>query len=365
VSMPSGTTKEDPRSPRVAWECNTSAPELAAWLKACGTAVLLTHSKPDGDAAGSTLALARTLDRIGLRTEVWYVGPIPRWLDQIGGDTARREFAPARPTEPADGKPWQRDRLPDAIVVMDTGTWPQLIEMRAWLEPLAARTAVIDHHLHGDGEVGARRLIRTADAATAQVVAPLCCELLGLPAEKLPVQIAEPLYLGLATDTGWFRLSNVKPATMRLAASLLETGVDHTRLYGLIEQQDTAARWKLLGRALSTLELHDNDRIALMRLTLKDFQDCGADRNDTGGFADMVLSVATVRVVAIISEGETAPGDPPMTKVSMRSKPGPDAVDVNAATMKLGGGGHAKAAGAKMVGVRMDEAKQKVLGALR
>jgi hypothetical protein len=88
----------------------------------------------------------------------------------------------------------------------------------------------------------------------------------------------------------------------------MATGVNHTRLYEMIEQRDVASRWKLLGRALSSLELHDNGRVALMQLSLRDFADCGADRNDTSGFADMVLHIETVRVAAVVSEAETAPG---------------------------------------------------------
>jgi phosphoesterase RecJ-like protein len=153
---------------------------------------------------------------------------------------------------------------------------------------------------------------------------------------------------------------------MRLAADLLEAGVDHTRLYAMIEQRDGAPRWKLLGRSLSSLELHDGGRIAIMKLRSADFDDCGADRNDTSGFADMVLSIETVRVSVILTEGELPAGsrDAPVTKVSMRSKPGPHAVDVNNATNALGGGGHARAAGAKMDGVSLETARERVLAVL-
>jgi phosphoesterase RecJ-like protein len=328
--------------------------------------VVLTHAKPDGDAAGSTLALCRALRHRGIDASVWYVGPLPRWLKELARDTPVRELVPGRPLQPAD--PPTAGPLdaspPDAAVILDTGSWSQLAEVRPWLESSGVRRIVIDHHLHGDGNSGQLRLIRPTDASTAQVLEPVCTRLLGCEAGSLPVDVAEPLYLGTATDTGWFRLSNVKPATLEHAAALLRAGVDHTRLYEIIEQRDSAGRWRLLGRALSSLELHDSRRIALMQLTLRDFQLAGADRNDTSGFADMLLTIETVRVAAVISEGEVGPGEPPMTKVSMRSKPGADAVDVNAATIKLGGGGHARAAGVKMPGVTMAEARRRVLEAL-
>ena len=180
---------------------------------------------------------------------------------------------------------------------------------------------------------------------------------------KLPRNVAEPLYLGIATDTGWFRHSSVTPATLRLTADLLQAGVDHTRLFRVIEQQDQASRWRLLGRALRSLELHDNGRIALLSLTLEDFRDSGADRNDTSGFADMLLTVASVQLSVVFTEQESAPGREALTKLSLRSKPGPDAIDVNALASRLGGGGHARAAGAK-INAPIDQARAIFLKAI-
>jgi phosphoesterase RecJ-like protein len=302
------------------------------------------------------MAVCRSLRLVGVDASVWYVGPTPRWLPEIAGDTPHSVLPPGAPATPGPA--------PDAVVVTDTGSWTQLAELADWLRPLRDRTTIVDHHLHGDGEAARMRLIRTTDAASTQVIAPVCAELLGVPAARLPRDVAQALYLGLATDTQWFRLSNVTPATMRLGADLLEAGAEHTKLYETIEQQDSAARYRLLGRALSSLELHHDGTVALMRLTLRDFADCGADRNDTGGFADMVQHIGSVRVAGVLTEGETRPGDPPLTKVSLRSKPGPGAVDVNAVTRALGGGGHARAAGAKMPGVPLDEARRRLLALL-
>lgn len=339
------------------WESNTSVEEAVALLRDGGAkrAVCLTHAKPDGDAAGSTLAIARSLRRIGVDARVSYVGPAPRWLAGFAGETPIEVVGSGRAFEPGGGEP-------DLVVVSDTGSWSQLAEASEWLRGRRDRTIVFDHHLHGDGEVGARRVISKDAAATTQVIAPVCAGVLGVEVEGLPLEVASALYMGLATDTQWFRLSNVAPATLRLAADLMQAGVDHTAMYEMIEQQDAASRWMLLGRALSSLELHAGGRVAMMRLTLADFAECGADRNDTGGFADMVLHVASVRVSMVLTEAGGAEG--PVTKVSMRSKPGADAIDVNALTRQLGGGGHARAAGAKMTGVTMEEARRRVLGLL-
>lgn len=349
------------------WATNTTVEQVAATMRKARSVVVTTHAKPDGDAIGSALAVARSLRHGGADVAVWLTGPLPRWTREMCDRTPEREFQPGRPLTPADGQVWENPD-PDLAVVVDTGSWNQVAELRPWLEGRAERTIIMDHHLHGDAPMASRRIVDSTSASCTQVVAPVCAALMGASsAAGLPADVAEPLYLGLATDTGWFRYSSVTPATLRLAADLVEAGVNHTRLYRVIEQQDNAARWRLLGRALSSLVLHDiggAGRIATMRLTLGDFRQTGADQNDMSGFADMVLTVASVEVSVVLSESPVAPGEPPLTKFSLRSKPGPGAVDVNAVAKKLGGGGHARAAGAKMR-AGLDDAQRALLEALR
>jgi phosphoesterase RecJ-like protein len=360
--------------PASAWATNATPEQIVARLReaihaaaAGGAPILLfTHAKPDGDAAGSTLALCRAINLAAGRdaAQVWYAGPFPRWLDELAAEPAAS--APIRKLGGTGIAPVTASQHP-AILVLDTGSWPQLTEVELLLRANFERAIVIDHHLHGDADSGATKLIETAAAATTEVVAPICVGLLGLdgPAE-LPRPIAEPLYLGLATDTGWFHHSNVRAATMRLAADLIDAGVDTARLYQLVEQRDGPSRWRLLGRALNSLQLRPLSRggdVALMRLSLDDFARAGANRNDTGGFADMVMSIESVRVCAVLSEGEIEPGEPPLTKISLRSKAGPGEIDVNEISRSLGGGGHARAAGAR-VRAPLDEAERQLLAAL-
>lgn len=327
-----------------AWQSNTSLSEMASMLRTCRTAVVLTHAKPDGDAIGSSVAVAHSLRRAGVNVECWFVGPSPRWLTNMtGGDSGGLNV---RELSDAQGVP--ESATPDAVVIVDTGSWPQLAEVRGFIEArlnAGACVCVVDHHLRGD--VAARRLIDSTAASCTQVLAPLCCELVGCASPAaLPKEIAEALYLGLATDTGWFRFSSVMPATLRLAAELMQAGVEHTRLYRMIEQQDHAARWKLFGRALRTLELHRSASVATMLLHIEDFEQTGATPNDTSGFADMMLTIASVELSCVLIESPSVSG--PLTKISLRSKPGERAIDVNELASRLGGGGHARAAGAKV-----------------
>lgn len=359
MNMPTAAPSTSNHAATVPWSTNSTFDQIAADLRHASSVVVTTHAKPDGDAAGSTLAVARALKHANIPVEVWCIGPLPRWMRGLFGGTPLREFTPGKPITPADGKPFGSPN-PDLCIIADTGSWTQLAELRPWLEPRADRNIILDHHLHGDGAAATRRIIDSSCASATQVVAPLCVKLCNLlSAARLPREIADPLYLGLATDTGWFRYSSVTPNTLRLAADLIESGVDHTRLYAMIEQQDVVGRWQLLGRALNTLELHSvraPDDTAVMTLTLSDFDSTKADRNDTSGFADMLLTVSSVQVAAVLTENPVNPGEPPLTKYSLRSKPGTSAVDVNQVCQKLGGGGHARAAGAKS---RLDLASSK------
>lgn len=337
------------------YEGNTTASEAAAWLAGARRVIITTHFKADGDAVGAGLGLARALRHRdpGVEVEFWLSGVLPDFLPEVVGDTLWRHL---------DGKPPNPSDLPDAVVVVDTGAWSQLGAAEEFLRGRAADTLIIDHHLSGDAEMADRRIVDAGAASAAQLVAGVACELLGCQAAALPEPVATPLYLGTATDTGWFRHSNVTPAVFRLAADLVEAGVPHTELFRIVEQRDTPGRVRLYGRALASLELLDAGRVALMTLTEADFKGAGAHPGDTGGFADRLLAIETVLVSVVLNESHDHDGKP-VTKLSLRSKPGPSAIDVNVVASSLGGGGHARAAGARHQGT-LPEARAALLGAL-
>jgi len=341
------------------WETNASLEEIAAWLRGCSRVVVTAHAKPDGDAAGAVLAASRAIALAGDgATEVVpaFQGPVSKWVAMLMGDTAWTLID----TEAEVVKLGE----PDGVVIVDTGSWSQLEKIKPWIEARHDRVAVIDHHRQGSGKVGARRYIDVNAAAVCECVAELARILLGAPnAASLPRAIAEPLYVGIAADTGWFRHSNVTARVMGLAAELLEAGADHPSLYEIMEQQERATRVLLMARALSSLELVDDGRLALMTLRREDFDAVGAAPTDSGGFSDIPLMIASVRVSAVLTEADVKPTDRPMTKISLRSKAGIDPVDVNEVATRLGGGGHARAAGVRVF-EPLEKAKQRLIEAL-
>lgn len=340
--------------------------ELSFWTEAAQSRglVVVTHAKPDGDAAGSSAALARTMERMGADAQVLFVGPVPRWTRDIMGSTRWRELPANTPFaggEPADDA---------AVGIVDTGSWSQLAEMKTWLQAgdRRDRTVMVDHHRHNDPDVGSLRVVDSDAASATQVVARIATFLLGADSPAmLPVEIAEPLYLGLATDTGWFRHSNTTSDVLLLAAELVQAGALPAKLFELIEQREDPARLRLLSRALASLRLERGGRVAVMSLSLEDFELAGARRTDSGGFIDHAMTLDGVEVAALLTE-DPGPGGTTIVKVSLRSKafgarPGFQPVDVNDVCRSFGGGGHARAAGAKIDGA-LEDAIAKVVGAI-
>lgn len=343
-----------PTPPEHQWTCNIDAQEVAGALREAARVVILTHSKPDGDAVGAAVAAARTLRLIGVEATPVFTGPWVHAFDEIIEDTPVLHSGVESIDAGALGDP-------DLVLIVDTGSWSQVADARSFLQIRAERTIVVDHHLQGDADIASRRLIDPTAPAACEIIARVCAHLLETDAPSLPRDVAEPLYLGLATDTGWFRHSNVTPRSMRLAGDLLEAGVRHPRIFQIVEQRDRVQRLLLMARALASLELHADERVALMTLTPDDFEACGAGPEDTGGFSDKPLAAESVLVGAMCIAF-----DDEQTKVSLRSKTGPDgrpSVDVNEVARALGGGGHAQAAGVK-INAPIEEARRRLLSAL-
>lgn len=326
------------------YESNTTLTAIADKLRAAKRIVITTHAKPDGDALGSVVALAEALEAMGKTAERWIMPPIPGNLSML----ARDGHLHLHETE-ADPLP---EGEPDAIVIVDTGAWTQLAPMRAWLEPRRDRAVLLDHHLRGD-DVAALRYIDSSAAAAALIVAALIDEL-GVEYDDV---MRDAIYVGIASDTGWFRFSNTTAATHELAARLLRLGVDHAELYSKLEQAERPEKLQLMIRALDSLKLVADGNVAVMTLRRSDFEDTGAMQEETERLVDLPQVVGDVQVVVLITETDNG-----TVRLSFRSKPGDDAVDVNEMARQFGGGGHARAAGAK-VEAPLAEVRRKVLEA--
>lgn len=292
--------------------------------------LLTTHVRPDGDALGTVAAVALGLRQRGIDSSILLLSHLPTKYAFVLKD-AGLDHIDAESGIPAS---LEFDRF-DALLVCDTGTWSQLPGLRERLAWLPKQKLVLDHHLTQEDWADLRVVDTTAGAAGE--MAEMLLQRWGL---TITPQIAQALFVAIASDTGWFQFSNTTPRTMRLVADLMERGVDTDRLYQLLYQNERAARLRTQQRAMQSLQLHADDRLAIMTLTADDLRAAGASVNDTENLVNVPLMVRTVEVSVLITEDPA--GGP--TRVSLRSKGGINCAEYAA---RHAGGGHARAAGAK------------------
>ena len=333
------------------YSSNATVEQVADRIAAARRVLLTTHAKPDGDAMGSTLAMKRGLEAIGIEAEIYLMGPLEDRLKDIAGDTSYRMHG---------GQPPAGEY--DLIIVLDTGSWTQLDPIAGWLRDNHESVVGIDHHAKGD-DVASMRIIDTSAASTTQMLVPLL-EKMGCEITPGPGGVAEAIFVGLATDSGWFRYSNADARAMALAARLLELDVDKSRLFQVIEETFRPQRLELQARALASLELLLDGAIAVMSLRPEDFKKTRGVVADISELVNTPMTVRCVRASILI-----ASTTPKRSKLSFRSKPDvpglecPGGVDMNLLAQHFGGGGHTHAAGAS-VNLDVDEVRAKLVETL-
>lgn len=305
---------------------------LRDWLAAAQRPLLLTHRKPDGDALGALVGLALAVEQLGCRPAcTLFERPFPPRYPSLASAVSWRYW----PEE-------QRTLEPgcDALVILDTCSLSQL-EPVADLLARAPRTLVIDHHATRD-PIGTRpedlRVIDESAAATCLMIA----EWLPAAGLQLTPTIAEALFIGLATDCGWFRFANTDARTLRAAARLCEVGASPSALYRPIYERDPISKLRLVGRMLLSLELHAGGRLAVLKLRQADFAETGADRALTEDLVNEAGRLAGVEAIILFTEDVGG-----IVRLNLRSK---SFLDVAALAGRFGGGGHLRAAGARVTG---------------
>jgi len=298
-------------------------------LKSAEKIVIASHVSPEGDAIGSALALAMGLKKLGKQVEVVCHNGLPK----------RYAFLPE-----ADKIRRQPSLEPDLLVLVDCADLERA-DIPDSLKRNTKSVAVIDHHPYKNaGHKSAQKKevndwvvwVEPRAAATGEMIVAL------LNALKVPMtkEIATCLYAALISDTGVFHFSNTTPETLRLAASLLEYGVDPQELaYRVMEVRSFAAT-QLLGRMLSKAKFEPTLGLCWSVLTLKDFAQTGTTDEDTENFVNFLRAVDGTKVAVLFREIE-----PRHIKVSFRSKGG---IDVAAIARQFGGGGHPAAAGCRV-----------------
>ena len=295
---------------------------------------VLSHIRPDGDALGSQLALALSLQRLGKKVRVWNEdGMLEKYSFLPRGDLL------TKPPHTAEDV--------DAAIALDTA-----IQNRLGTAFTAVRSAKIwiniDHHLSNPGYGDLVHVDPTAPA-TGQIIFDL------IKSQDFPFdrEIAENLYAAISTDTGSFQYPKTSARTFEVAAELVCTGIDVGQLSQQLYENYPRRRVELLRELLRTMRFERDGRVASFSLSLQTAAELQVLPEDNEGLIDHLRAIRGV-IVAVFFE-ELADGK---VRVSMRSKS--DAVDVCAICQKVGGGGHTLAAGARVRGT-LAEVERNVL----
>lgn len=295
---------------------------IADLINQNGAFTIISHTSPDGDTLGSSLALYIALKALGKTAEVVCDYPVPHIY----------AFLPCC----EDYKTPDTAQGYETAISVDCADMGRLGES-AKLFLAAKRTASIDHHPTNTGFADIN--VVDGDAAAAgELIFTLVCALLHKSA-NLPLDIAECIYTALMTDTGCFAYSNTAPSTFYTAAKLRECGVDTCKINRLVYRTVPYEKQKLLGLALSKAELFCSGKAAYACILKRDIEQVGASEEATEGIIDHLRDIKGVEAAVLargVDEANTT------FKVSLRSK---QIVDVGKISASLGGGGHRFAAG--------------------
>lgn len=298
---------------------------FAAACDANETFVLTTHMNPDGDALGSQIALARYLVSLNKTVRLINGDPTPETLVFVTEDSP--------PIEVYD--PGQHDnaiRGTDRVVLLDNSAPDRLGRMEPIMLSVAADVLCIDHHPTRDAP-WAENILQVGASSTAVLI----WDLLRQRGWQPDARACDAIFVGLATDTGFFRFNSTSPYAHRVAADLLECGVHAGEIYRRIYERNSEAYTRLLGHALVGLRIESGGRIASVRLRRDTIAKLAAEDVDSGEITTALLAIDGVDVVLLFRELPDA-----RVKVSLRSK---NELDVHRLAAGFGGGGHRNAAG--------------------
>jgi phosphoesterase RecJ-like protein len=277
--------------------------------------VVSSHTRPDGDAIGSALAMAYALRALGKEADVVNADPAPPAFTPFPG-VADVRIAP------------RVEREYDAAIIMECSELK-----RTGVEGLDRSFVInIDHH-PGNTGFGQLNWFDASAAACGEMV----YELVRALGVALSVEIATHIYVAILTDTGSFHFSSISPKTFEICREALEAGVDPVQVSRHVYDSNTMGRLKIFGAVLNAMKISPSGRVAALFLDHALARAAGGTYDDTEGLINEPLTVKTIQAVVFFKQDE---GD--HYRVSMRSKGN---VDIGAIAKEFGGGGHKNAAG--------------------
>lgn len=294
---------------------------------------VLTHTNPDGDAIGSSLAWAAVLRSLGHTVDCMVPNRYPNFLAWMPGiaDVVIAKEAPERASQVLDEA--------DIIFCLDFNRFDRLENLSAHIvNNRKAVRILIDHHLDPPLEEYALAFSDHTSCSTSYLVYRIAERLTGV--DVFDREAAEALYVGIMTDTGNFSFSYLTPGLFRAVADLIEKGIDVPSINSRVYNAYSEGRMRLLGYVLlQKMQLIENNRIAYIGLQENELRRFDFQIGDSEGFVNYPLSVTSVQMSAMFLETRK------FIRISFRSKGNVDVSEF--AARYFGGGGHKNASGGK------------------
>jgi phosphoesterase RecJ-like protein len=305
-------------------DTTTDRGQILAELRLGDKFLLTTHESPDGDALGSLLAMNGILELLGKDTVMFMSEaefPLPYEYRHLPTADVVHEL-------PADAD----ERT---IVFLDCGNIDRMPVN--FFQRDEAHILNIDHH-HDNTHFGTANLVVGHASCTAEILYSLTRDL----ELELTLEIAEALYVALVTDTGRFQYTNTTPESHRMAADLMELGVDVHEVFRRLYENVPVGKTELLARVLTRVQRFDGGRLTISFISRRDYEDSGSDESLSEGIVDHIRAIEGTTVAALVRDQLKAEREG-IRKVSLRTAE--DEVDVSIIARKEGGGGHRQAAG--------------------
>jgi phosphoesterase RecJ-like protein len=332
------------RGPAIPAGRRRGARQIVSRLAPGARVVLTTHVNADGDGVGSEIALWHLLRAHGFQPVIANPTPFPdrfRFLLE-GADGAEQSARAAREIGRAD-----------LVLVCDISDLERIGHLGQHVRARGVPVACIDHHASDGTLPEGPRMMDAGAAATGELV----YDLARVAGWALVPAAARALYVAILTDTGGFRFSNTSPRTLKVAAHLLEHGLDPEQIYMQVYASVPEGRVRLLAEALDTLALEIPPGLAWLTVPPGALERHAVPSDELDGVVEFARSIAGVRLAMLFRE--IAGG---RIKVSFRSV---GDVDVMLLAQQFGGGGHRKAAGASLPGALADVQEQVLAEARR
>lgn len=302
----------------------TTLEKIHEELKDSRHTLLLSHQNPDGDAAGSSLALAHFL----------CVNKLAFTLFNVDRPGPHFGFMPGSHAFTNDPAVWKKAEF-DLLVVLDSSDLKHTgAEEEIKAQRHSFKTINIDHHFTNDN-YGDINLVLPDASSASEIVFHLLDH-----KRAITKEIATCLLTGIMTDTGGFQNSATTPGAIEVSSRLMNKGANIKQVAKYALDQKPVNTLKLWGRALERLKINEKNKIISTVITKKDLEECNATEEAMEGVANFLneLDQAKDGVVMVLSEREKG-----KVKGSLRTTNG--LIDVSKLAKILGGGGHKKASG--------------------